>query len=48
MMMEAHRSKRRDPKLPEAMVDEKIKVEGISEEVGESLFSILKAIKYFL
>jgi membrane-bound serine protease (ClpP class) len=46
MMRSTAEAKGRDPKIAEAMVDEKIKVEGISEEGSVITFSVSEAIKY--
>jgi membrane-bound serine protease (ClpP class) len=46
MMRSTAEAKGRDPKIAEAMVDEKIKIEGISEEGSVITFSVSEAIKY--
>ncbi|MFC3881666.1 nodulation protein NfeD [Algoriphagus namhaensis] len=46
MMRSTAEAKGRDPKIAEAMVDEKIVVEGVSEEGSVITFSVSEAIKY--
>lgn len=46
MMRSTAEAKGRDPKIAEAMVDEKIRIEGISEEGSVITFSVSEAIKY--
>jgi membrane-bound serine protease (ClpP class) len=46
MMRSTAEAKGRDPKIAEAMVDEKIEIEGISEAGSVITFSVSEAIKY--
>ncbi|WP_192349477.1 nodulation protein NfeD [Algoriphagus sp. Y33] len=46
MMRSTAEAKGRDPKIAEAMVDEKIEIEGISEAGSVITFSVSEAVKY--